>query len=241
METVAQQRKHDVGMRQLGHAPGIFDTIATEQGAGQRRVQGRHFKFVADRAIDAVLPLEVVTVDGLRGAVVRVDACVEACRAEVDQVQEGPLAQALVGVRSLGTQQQGGAVDAAACEDVVACAHSDAAPVGVYPLSIQPLAAQMLDALAVMLEAFGPGQIQQLAALVEHGWNARHQHRLFGVDRATHAAIAKVPAPPDIARNHGPSVAEPFTPTAQYVVVGVWRHRPRRNAEVLLDAFEPGA
>lgn len=129
-----------MGMWQLGHAPGIFVAVPAQQRAGQGRVQRRYLQLVAHRAVAAVLPLEVVTVDGLRGAVVGVYTVVEACCAEVDQVQEGTFAKASMRVGRVGTQQQGRAVDAATGKDVVTCANVDLPACGVYALAIQGLA-----------------------------------------------------------------------------------------------------
>ncbi|MNH24148.1 hypothetical protein D3C79_840660 [compost metagenome] len=119
VKTVAQQGEHHVGVRQLRHAQGVFLAEAAQQGAGQRRVQGRYFKLVAHRPADAVAPLEMVGVDRLRCAVERVDRLLEQPGAEVDQVQEGALAQAFMRVRGVRAQQQAGAIDAAAGEDVM--------------------------------------------------------------------------------------------------------------------------
>ncbi|MNV98878.1 hypothetical protein D3C71_1941800 [compost metagenome] len=90
-------------MGQLGHALGILGAQSAQQGAGQGRMQRRYFQLVADRSDDAVRPLEMVAVDGLRGTVVGVDALTKACGAEVDQVQEGAFAQAAMRVGRVGT------------------------------------------------------------------------------------------------------------------------------------------
>ncbi|MNC32679.1 hypothetical protein D3C75_810420 [compost metagenome] len=127
-------------MWQFGHAPGILVAVPAQQGAGQGGVQRWYFQLVANRAVAAALPLEMVAVDGLRGAVVGVDTVVEACCAEVDQVQEGPFAQAAMRVGRVGTQQQGRAVDAATGKDVVTRANADLTACSVHALAIQRLA-----------------------------------------------------------------------------------------------------
>ncbi|MNP20279.1 hypothetical protein D3C76_1128450 [compost metagenome] len=105
VEAVTQQCKHHVGIGQLLHAHGIFTAEAAQQGAGQRRVQRRHFEFVSDRPADAVAPLKVVGVDRLRCAVERIDLVLEQPGTEVHQMQKRALAQALMRVRSVRAQQ----------------------------------------------------------------------------------------------------------------------------------------
>ncbi|MNR21875.1 hypothetical protein D3C85_1388010 [compost metagenome] len=75
-------------------------------------------------------------------------------------------------------------------------------------------AVQTADLFTVVFQALGPGQIKQLAAVLEGRWNAGDQHRLLGVDRATHAAIAQVPAAAHVARDHLPVVAQRFAAAA---------------------------
>jgi hypothetical protein len=47
VETVAQQRQHRVGVRQVGHVLGVSWPKPPSSVAGQCRVQWRHFEFVA--------------------------------------------------------------------------------------------------------------------------------------------------------------------------------------------------
>ncbi|MNT18764.1 hypothetical protein D3C72_1539810 [compost metagenome] len=59
------------------------------------------FELVADRAGNAVKPLKVVGVNRLGGAIKRIDLVLEQTGTEVDQVQEGSLAQALMRIGGL--------------------------------------------------------------------------------------------------------------------------------------------
>src|SRR5690606_26427169 len=101
-------------------------------------------------------------------------------------------------------------------------------------------ALQAADVLAVMQQALGAGQVEQGAALVEGGRNGGDQHRLLGVDRAAHAAVAEVPAAAHVARDDLPGVAEPVAAAADHGVVGVWRDGPGCHAQTLLHLREPG-
>ena len=166
MKAVALQGDHGVGMRQRGHAPGVLHAIVAEQGGGESRVNRRHLQLVAGRAGRAVAPLKVIGVDRLRCAVEGFDALVEACRGEVRQVQEGALADALMRVRRFGAQQRRG-IDTAAGEDVMLGDHADASTVRRHATFVHAQAVQADDPLALHQQAFGAGEIEQLAALVQ--------------------------------------------------------------------------
>ena len=101
VKTVAHQGQHHVGVGQLCHVFGVGFAVTAKQGGGQRRVQGRDFEFVAHGAGCAVLPLKVVRINRLRGAVKRIDRRRKLRRREVDQVQKRTLAHSPVRVGRL--------------------------------------------------------------------------------------------------------------------------------------------
>ena len=202
-------------------------------------MNGRYFELVACRPGGPVAPLEVVGIDRLWRAVEGVDALAELRCGEVGQVQEGAFADALVRVGCLRAQQQCRRVDAAAGENVVPGDDADAAPVRLHAAFVHAQTVQTDDPLAVHQQAFGAGEIEQFATLVQQRRNAGDQHRLLGVGWAAHAAVAEVPAATHVARDHCPVLTEAFTAALQYRVVGIRRHGPGRDAEALLHAFEP--
>ncbi len=203
-------------------------------------MDGRHFELVARRPGSPVAPLEVIRIDRLRCAAEGVDALIELRRAEVGQVQEGALADALVWVGHLRAQQQPRRVDAAAGEDVVPGDDPDAPAGGRHAALVHAQAVEPDHLLATHLQALGPCEIEQFAALVQQRRNAGDQHRLLGIGRAAHAAVAQVPAAAHVARDHRPVIVEPFAAAPEHLVVGVRRHCPGCHAQALLHAFEPG-
>ena len=101
-------------------------------------------------------------------------------------------------------------------------------------------ALQCGDARLVHDQTLGASEVEQLAASIQCGRDARHQHRLLGIGRAAHAAVAQVPAAAHVARAHCPVIVEPFAAALEHLVVGVRRDCPGRDAQALLHAFEPG-
>ncbi|MNF87845.1 hypothetical protein D3C84_703230 [compost metagenome] len=77
MEAVAHQRQHHIGVGQLLHAQGVVDTETPQQCAGEGGLQRRYFELVGHAPGGAVVPLEVIGVDGLRCTVEGVDQPVE--------------------------------------------------------------------------------------------------------------------------------------------------------------------
>jgi hypothetical protein len=69
-------------------------------------------------------------------------------------------------------------------------------------------AQQFVGALAAQDKALGAGARDQGRAMVERRRNRRHQHRLLGIRRAAHAAIAQVPAAVDVAADEAGLDAE---------------------------------
>ncbi|MCY1410915.1 hypothetical protein D9M71_262940 [compost metagenome] len=240
VETVAHQGEDHVGMRQLLHAQRVVDAETAEQRGRQRRVQRRHFQLVGHAPAGAVVPLEMVRIDRLRCAVERVDHVIELRRAEVHQMQEGALAGAPVRIRRLRAQQDRRSVDAAAGEHVVARADGDLAPVRRHAAFVHAQAFEAGNLVAVDQQAVGTRQVEQLAALLQGRGNGGDQHRLLGVGRAAHPAVADVPAAAHVARDHFPVIAELLAAVPDHFVVGVRRYRPGCDAQALLHLLEPG-
>jgi len=105
-------------------------------------------------------------------------------------MQEGALADALMRVGRLRAQQQRRRVDAAAGENVVPGDDADAPPVRFHAAVVHAQTVQADDPLALHQQAFGAREVEQCAALIQQRRNAGDQHRLLGVGRAAHAAIA---------------------------------------------------
>ncbi|MNY35031.1 hypothetical protein D3C86_1694130 [compost metagenome] len=155
-------------------------------------------------------------------------------------MQERPLAQALVRIGRIGAQQQCGTVDAAAGQHVMPGLDRDSPARGGDATRVHRHALQASDLAVLDREFFGAGEVEQFATFFQGGGNGRHQHRLLGVGRAAHAAIAEVPATAHIARDDMPGVAKLFAALADHVVVGIRRNHPRRYAQALFHFFEPG-
>ncbi|MNO78768.1 hypothetical protein D3C76_699200 [compost metagenome] len=240
VEAVAHQGEDHVGVRQLFHAQGVVDAEAAKQGGGQRGLQRRHFQLVGHAPGDPVVPLEVVAVDRLRRAVERVDRLLELRGAEVHHVQEGALAGPLVRVRRLRAHEDRRSIDAAAGQHVVPRADRDLAAVGRHAAFVHAQAFQPGDPVALQQQAVGPRQVEQLAAFLQRRRDGGDQHRLLGVGRAAHPAVADVPAAAHVARDHFPVIAELLAAGADHVVVGVRRDRPGRDAQALFHLPEPG-
>ena len=182
----------------------------------------------------------MIGIERLRGAVEGVDHFIELRRGEVHRVQEGTLAGAAVWIGSVGAHQQRRAVDAAGGQHVVARLDQNLAAVGGHAALVQPQAFDAGDLAAADLQLVGTRQIEQLAALVEGGRNGGDQHRLLGVGRTAHAAVAQVPAAAHIARDDFPVIAELVAAAADHIIVGIRRDGPGRDAQTLLHLLEPG-
>ncbi|MCY1178811.1 hypothetical protein D9M73_191820 [compost metagenome] len=149
-------------MWQLGHALGTLVAVPAQQGGSQCGLQRRYFQLVGHAPGGAVEPLEVVGIDRLRCTVERVDHLFEMPGGKIDQVQEGPLAQHLVWVWSIGAHQQGRAVDAATGQHVVASLDRNGAPGGCHAAGVHRQALQAGDLVAFEREPFGASQVEQL-------------------------------------------------------------------------------
>ncbi len=182
----------------------------------------------------------MVGVDRLRCAVEGVDHPVEQPRAEIHRVQEGALADPLARIRRLRAEKNRRGVDAAAGEHVVPGPDPDPAAVGRHAALIHAQAFEARHLVAVQQQPVGARQVEQLATLVEGRRDGGDQHRLLGVDRAAHAAVAEVPATEDVARDDLPVIAELLAAQADHVVVGIRRQRPGRHVQALLHFLEPG-
>ncbi|MNS24703.1 hypothetical protein D3C72_565570 [compost metagenome] len=210
-----------------------------EQGGSQGRVQRRYFEFEGHRPAGAVLPLEMVGVDRLRCPVKRVDDFVEARCGHVHRVQEGTFSQGFMWVRSIRTQQQRRAVDAAAGQHVMPRLDRDFASGRRDATFVHRHALQASDLVAVDQQLLRAGQIKQFAAHFQCRRNGRDHHRLFGIGRTAHAAIAEVPAAAHVTWDHVPAIAQLLAAFTDHVVVGVGWHHPRGDAEALLHFLEP--
>ena len=111
-------------------------------------------------------------------------------RGEVHQVQVGAPADALVRVGRIGAQQDAGRVDATAGQHVVPRLDPDALAVGRHAALVHAQAVDADHLVALDQQLVGARQVEQLAAGVEGGGDGSDQHRLLGVGRAAHAAIA---------------------------------------------------
>src|SRR5690554_1072887 len=119
-------------------------------------------------------------------------------------------------------------------------AHLDSPAGGLDTALIHGHAFKPCHLVILYRQPFGPGGINQLAALVEHRRNTGHQHRLLGIDRAAQSAVTQVGAAPHVAGDYLPVQAEFLAATAQYVIIGVGRHSPGADTKAVLHADEPG-
>ena len=113
VEAIPEQGDDGLHVGQTGHGVDLVFAVAGDDAAGHAGVQGRHFQFVANGAVDAVSEVEFVRVDGLRRAVKGVHLLGHPGNGGVDRMDERPLADALVRVRNIGAKQQTGAADGA--------------------------------------------------------------------------------------------------------------------------------
>src|SRR5258706_10729637 len=95
------------------------------------------------------------------------------------------------------------------------------------------------DAIAARLERDDAGAMDEGGALRKRTGQGRHQHRLLGVGRTPHAAVAEVPATLDVAPDRRRRDAELFAAAAKGLVVLVGRDRPWSDRQALLHALEP--
>lgn len=121
-------------------------------------------------------------------------------------MQKGAFSGALVRVGRIRAQQDGGRVDTAPGEDVMARTNLDLATCWRNAARVHGEALQCGDAPLVRHKTVGAGQVEQLAAGIQCGRDSRHQHRLLGIGRA--AAIAQIQTASHVARDHRPAVAE---------------------------------
>ena len=79
----------------------------------------------------------------------------------------------------------------------------------------------------------------QRRTAIQHRGNGRHEHRLLGVGRTAHAAVADVPAAFHVAPDRAGRDAQRLRAAAKHVVVRVGLDRPGGNVEPRFHAFEP--
>ncbi len=185
-----------------------------------------------------ILPLEVIGVDRLRRAIVRVDRLFVDRHRQRRRVQESALPDEGVRIGGVRAQQDRRRVDRAAGQDGTRCAHRNLLPgcpsdVGGEGLRFDPshdvaLAQHVHDARAV----------HECRVVIEGFRNRRDEHGLLGVDRATKPAVAEVQAAPHVAVNRVPRVAELLRRSLQHGVVAIGRLRPFVDVETLLHVLE---
>ncbi len=197
---------------------------STEASALQRR----HLQFVGHASGDTVVPLEMVGVDRLRCAVEGVDHPVEQPPAlKFTVCRKVRLADPLARIRRLRAEKNRRVLMPPPESNVVAGPDPDPAAVGRHAAAHPCQAFEARHLVAVQQQPVGARQVEQLATLVEGRRDGGDQHRLLGVDRAAHAAVAEVPATEDVARDDLPVIAELLAAQADHVVVGIRRQRPR--------------
>ena len=154
-------------------------------------------------------------------------------------MQEGARAEQPVRVGCLRTQQQRRAVDRPGREHVVLRLHARARAARTQPGGIEPVDLEGLDAVADDREARGARAREQHRTGLERGREGGHQHRLLGVGRAAHAAVADVEAAAHVAPDPRHGDAQPGGAAAQQAVVLVGRHAPRADRQAPLRLLEP--
>ena len=94
---------------------------------------------------------------------------------------------------------------------------------------------------AVALEAQTPGTQSRVECCtpLQRRRQGGHQHRLLGIGRATHAAVAKIPTALDVALNMAEIDAKFFGTTNQDIVVGIGRHIPGTYRKLALHRRKP--
>ena len=73
----------------------------------------------------------------------------------------------------------------------------------------------------------------------ERGGHRRHEHRLLGVERASHSAIPEIRAALDVAANGAGGNSERARAPLERRIVGVGRDLPRRDRQTLFHPREP--
>lgn len=201
----------------------MFITETAHGGGHQQRMQRRRFELVADGTIDGRRVQEMVGINRLRRARIGVDALREQARRDHRRMQEGAPPQQAVRVRRLRAQQQRRRINGAARQHEVLGAQGEAHARRRLPGGVERRHLQAVDALALEAETLGARMHEQARAQRQRRRDRRHQHRLLGVGRAAHAAIAEVPAAVHVAPDGGRGDAQRRRATAQQVVVFIGR------------------
>ena len=239
VETVSQQGDGGGQVRQpLDFVAGIA-TVTAHQGTGEARVHGHHFQLVPCRAVHPVLEHELVGIQGLGCAVVRCHFLVINAEGEGGRMQEGALAHPALGVRCVGTHQQGRGLDTAAGRNHGFRLDGNGGA-GGHLVVVERTHFHPGDGIAIDKQAVGLSAVDQGGAIIHGGRQGGHQHGLLGVGGTTHTAIADVPAAFHIARDHRPFPAQRVAAFFQHVVVGVGGHDPLADLEPFLHLLEPG-
>src|SRR5450631_2523175 len=145
-------------------------------------------------------------------------------------MQERALAHDAMRVGSFAADQQGRRSNGAGRYDEGRRAHGDLARGRIGASRIQTETMKRRRATVDVLDGPGASARDEARASRQRGWNGRYQHRLLGIRRAAHAAIAEIPAAPDVAAYLSAGNAEHARATAQRLIVFVGGSEPRRDA-----------
>src|SRR5207237_2479628 len=109
--------------------------------------------------------------------------------------------------------------------------HGDLARRRIGTARVQADTMNSRRASVAMLDRPGACAREECRASRERRWNGRHQHRLLGVRRTTHPAIAEIPAALDVALYLAAGNTEHTGAPAQRAVVFIRRYHPGCDAE----------
>ena len=115
----------------------------------------------------------------------------------------------------------------------------DAARGRIGAAGVQADAGERGDAVSLLFEGPCARARQQRRTTIQRRRNRRHQHRLLGVGRTAHAAVADVPAAFYVAPDRAGREAQRLGAAAQGIVVFVGFDRPRGDVEPRFHALEP--
>ena len=239
VKAVSQERDDDLHVCEIAHPVRVCRAVTGKRDRGKHGVDGRDFELVADRS-GQIGPEEVIGIDRLR----RTGEAVhpfghERCRYH-GRMQEGALANDTVRIGDMAPEKQRRRSDRTAGRDEGLGTHRDTTRGGIGAARVETDARERADPVVGMLERKCARARQQRCTALERGGDRRYQHRLLGVGRATHAAIADVPAALDVATDRADADPQCLRAATQRVVVLVRRDRPRRDVETPLSAIEPG-
>ena len=202
-------------------APNPGKVVAPRTGCS-----GGCFELVADRAVGGCRLEEMIGINRLRCARESIDALGHQRDGHEARMQEGALAEDVVRIGSLASHEERGRADRPAGRDEGLRMHADPARRRIGAASIEPDAVERAHAAVRVREGPRPRARDKRRAARERLGNRRHQHRLLGVGRAAHAAIADVPAALDVATDCADAQSQRLRAAAQHVVVLVGLDRP---------------